>query len=636
MASSTNDVVVIDDDENGIDPLLASPPDATSLYNGGTSKPTAFHAKTDRFLSKEWKSGSNMVRGKRNEIPSLLRSKHMKQKAPSKYRRNFDNKRKRILPPSGYRPEEFQQYRESLRMALDSARKPMLSTSLNRSTTSVNFARMAQTVRLKPNSSTAPSATVPRMRPRKQVAVVTASPFVIASTPMGNARSKRGDNSIFELSPVDKGASYAHTSSSPPSIASHLVSSEQRLARTMLSSRAMPPARLLPTEIHNATKTGTPDRRGGQLPMARGTSPGIGFVSPKATSSTASGKDSAHKIMQKLDMVSPVRFPDLDASVTVIEDDDDSPMFRGASMPGLGVMAQLKEMFPRTQKLVARRYQEALDIKKHVWDVNDKVTRDAIAVCEEKDVELTAHRDRREANQAGDGDTIIVLSDDEVSRVEDIWNRNNDADELISTVGNDQIHRYDLQTLEGNSWLNDKIINAYITLVVQRSTANTNLPTVWAHTSFFYPKLKSMGYPGVRRWTKKSKCPRGFFGYDKVVIPLNLGNMHWCCGIIDFRRKRLEVYDSMDISEMDFFDVMRDYMQQESQEKLGKDFDFDGWEDFAAHNCPKQGNGCDCGVFAVQFASYRARDLPLTFTQRDMHHFRQRICWEIANNACIG
>eukprot|EP00041_Stephanoeca_diplocostata_P036486 m.1334962 g.1334962 ORF g.1334962 m.1334962 type:complete len:91 (-) comp24877_c0_seq12:2180-2452(-) len=49
-----------------------------------------------------------------------------------------------------------------------------------------------------------------------------------------------------------------------------------------------------------------------------------------------------------------------------------------------------------------------------------------------------------------------------------------------------------------------------------------------------------------------------------------------------------------------------------------------------------QGNGCDCGVFAVQFASYRARDLPLTFTQRDMHHFRQRICWEIANNACIG
>lgn len=116
------------------------------------------------------------------------------------------------------------------------------------------------------------------------------------------------------------------------------------------------------------------------------------------------------------------------------------------------------------------------------------------------------------------------------------------------------VQRYDLQTLKGNTWLNDKIINAYITLVVQRSSknqtssnsvtnggsGNARVPSVWAHSSFFYPTLKNKGYAGVRRWTKKAKCPRGFFGYDIVVIPLNLGNMHWCCGFIDFRRKRLE------------------------------------------------------------------------------------------------
>lgn len=48
------------------------------------------------------------------------------------------------------------------------------------------------------------------------------------------------------------------------------------------------------------------------------------------------------------------------------------------------------------------------------------------------------------------------------------------------------------------------------------------------------------------------------------------------------------VYDSISVSEMEFFDIMRDYMQQESQEKLGTDFDFDGWENVAADDCPKQ------------------------------------------------
>ena len=34
------------------------------------------------------------------------------------------------------------------------------------------------------------------------------------------------------------------------------------------------------------------------------------------------------------------------------------------------------------------------------------------------------------------------------------------------------------------------------------------------------------------------------FSYDKVIIPVHLGN-HWCLAVINFRKKRFEYYDSL-------------------------------------------------------------------------------------------
>jgi sentrin-specific protease 1 len=132
----------------------------------------------------------------------------------------------------------------------------------------------------------------------------------------------------------------------------------------------------------------------------------------------------------------------------------------------------------------------------------------------------------------------------------------------------------------------------------------------------------------VRRWTKPGKCPGGFFSYDLVVIPVHLG-VHWCCGFIDFRRKTLELYDSMGFSEIAFFRVMRDYLESESQDKLGKPFDLTGWTNVKTNQCPQQDNGYDCGMFALKFADYRSRDKEFSFTQDDINYFRQRACWEL-------
>ncbi len=45
------------------------------------------------------------------------------------------------------------------------------------------------------------------------------------------------------------------------------------------------------------------------------------------------------------------------------------------------------------------------------------------------------------------------------------------------------------------------------------------------------------------------------FEKDLVIIPLHISETHWCCGVINFRLKRLEYYDSLQGEPGDFFQV---------------------------------------------------------------------------------
>ena len=75
------------------------------------------------------------------------------------------------------------------------------------------------------------------------------------------------------------------------------------------------------------------------------------------------------------------------------------------------------------------------------------------------------------------------------------------------------ITRKDLDTLRGLNWLNDEIINFYLQMIVERSKENDNWPNVYAHNTFFLPKLRNQGYSLVRRWTRKVDL----FSYDMIL-----------------------------------------------------------------------------------------------------------------------
>ncbi|XP_068605693.1 sentrin-specific protease 1 [Brachionichthys hirsutus] len=193
------------------------------------------------------------------------------------------------------------------------------------------------------------------------------------------------------------------------------------------------------------------------------------------------------------------------------------------------------------------------------------------------------------------------------------------------------LKRKDLQTLSNLNWLNDEVINFYMNLLVERSK-DPSLPSVNTFNTFFYPKLCSSGYSGVRRWTKRMDI----FSKDVLLVPVHLG-VHWCLSVVDFRKKSIMYFDSMGRNNDEACRILFEYLQHESKDKKGKQLDTSGWtlHSKKRNEIPQQMNGSDCGMFTCKYADYITKDKPITFTQEHMPYFRRRMVWEIVNHKLL-
>ncbi|XP_035239550.1 sentrin-specific protease 1 [Anguilla anguilla] len=209
--------------------------------------------------------------------------------------------------------------------------------------------------------------------------------------------------------------------------------------------------------------------------------------------------------------------------------------------------------------------------------------------------------------------------------------RGGSQDEVLSEGFRLTITRKDIQTLNNLNWLNDEVINFYMNMLVERSQ-RPGLPSVYTFNTFFYPKLRGAGFPAVRRWTKKVDV----FASDILLVPVHLG-VHWCLSVVDFRKKRVTYFDSMGGINDEACRVLLKYLEQESQDKKGKQLDTSDWvlQSMKRSEIPQQMNGSDCGMFTCKYAEYITKDRPITFTQKHMPYFRRRMVWEILNRKLL-
>ncbi|TBU64827.1 cysteine proteinase [Dichomitus squalens] len=213
---------------------------------------------------------------------------------------------------------------------------------------------------------------------------------------------------------------------------------------------------------------------------------------------------------------------------------------------------------------------------------------------------------------------------------------------VIAKCVKEQVSNEDLQRLRPAQWLNDEIINFYGQMILSRSEDSKENPgdsvvngrkrplNVHYFSTFFWSKLRGQGYEKARlaKWTKKIDI----FSKDVILIPVNHSNAHWTAAAINFRKKRIESYDSMGMARGEVFKVLRQYLDDEHRNKKKKPFDFTGWEDYTLPNTPQQENGYDCGVFTCQFLESLSRgEESFAFTQHNMPYLRRKMVWEIGH-----
>ncbi|CAH0521267.1 unnamed protein product [Peronospora belbahrii] len=201
-------------------------------------------------------------------------------------------------------------------------------------------------------------------------------------------------------------------------------------------------------------------------------------------------------------------------------------------------------------------------------------------------------------------------------------------EEVLVQKYNVNITRRHLQCLLPLAWLNDEVINFYFQMMSDRDEALVKAGILQKRShffnSFFYTKVSENGYNfnNVRRWTRKIDL----FAMDKIFMPVNVGNMHWCMAAIFMTERRIQYYDSMHGSGATCIQVLMRYLHDESEHKKKTKFDDQGWELVSTtSDTPLQTNGSDCGVFSCLFADYLSQNLPLSFKQKDIPYHRHRM-----------
>eukprot|EP01127_Copromyxa_protea_P021974 TRINITY_DN7698_c0_g1_i1.p1 TRINITY_DN7698_c0_g1~~TRINITY_DN7698_c0_g1_i1.p1 ORF type:complete len:596 (-),score=98.04 TRINITY_DN7698_c0_g1_i1:72-1859(-) len=266
--------------------------------------------------------------------------------------------------------------------------------------------------------------------------------------------------------------------------------------------------------------------------------------------------------------------------------------------------------FMETLRSKTEEYKKALDEKKK-------------ALEQSRRRDLLVQRVRQE-------EAVSTLSPQQEKDVQKLFYGPN-GDVLVDKF-NIEIRREDLCRLKPCVWLNDEISNFFFQLLAERSQNDKTLPKIHVFNTFFYQNLSNRGngyaYNRVARWTKD----KDIFALDKIFIPVHVHGNHWCLAVLNIRDKRIEYYDSMGNSNPKCIENLKKYLLDEHKSKKGEDLDIDTYDVYSpGPDCPQQTNVYDCGVFMCKFADYHSRDLPLTFSQRNIPFFRKQMALQIVN-----
>lgn len=180
----------------------------------------------------------------------------------------------------------------------------------------------------------------------------------------------------------------------------------------------------------------------------------------------------------------------------------------------------------------------------------------------------------------------------------------------------------DLATLRSGKWLNDNVIDMYLTTIAEEH------PNISIFTTHFFSRLEADGYSAVKRWALRKGLD--VFVPDKVFVPVNRGNLHWTLAVIDNKNKELVFYDSLPSGRgRNELQLLLTYLKGEA-ERMGRNVVPD-YALIPQGKCPSQENGSDCGVFVCEAITRLAAGKPLSHSQKSMPIIREKMALKLIN-----
>ena len=238
---------------------------------------------------------------------------------------------------------------------------------------------------------------------------------------------------------------------------------------------------------------------------------------------------------------------------------------------------------------------------------------------------------------------VIVLDDNE-DTPDKKRARFAETNKELCTFERELITEHDYKTLADEEFLNDNIINFYLTWLFKTQLNDKYKEMVHIYSSHFYTRLRSkpkksdkktraeMAYEKVKGWTKKINI----FDKRMLVFPI-CEESHWYLVIVcnpghvlsqsrekDFETKRsyqqkygetrgynpfIMVLDSLGGSHSTAISKIRQYLSFEHLEKRKLPLNF-GKEKMGEKHppIPYQPNSCDCGLFLLHYVELIFKD----------------------------
>ena len=242
------------------------------------------------------------------------------------------------------------------------------------------------------------------------------------------------------------------------------------------------------------------------------------------------------------------------------------------------------------------------------------------------------------ANEFVESEMLVPLNPAERTRVKRALYSSTSPETVIGMCLTQSVQFQSFRRLRPLVWLNDELVNFYMAYLRKRDLklVQSSSQLRRRHNHFFFSHFLTRfyvdGYPGVKRWARRTVPGGDIFKMDKIFIPVNCGGVHWIAIVVFVEERRIQLHDSLAGGGLEYMLQVLSFLESEHlqirQEPLPGP-----WLLVHSTDSPQQTNGKDCGVFTCLAIDSLSIGAPLRYSQKNIGDCRKRIAHVVLQNS---